>query len=355
MTIQLLDAAGTVIGTTTTDGGGNYSFVNMMPATYAVREILPDGYFDGDTEAGSAGGVVTDDLISAIALASGAKATDYDFSLIQPGDLCGYVYLDSKDDGQRDAGDAGIANVTLVLKNADGQPTGATATTDANGYYCFPGLRPGTYTISEVPPNGNLDGANTPGSAGGTAGAQRTITDIVLAPGEDGDDYDFGELLPVSIGGHVGIATPGECGTPNTPGISGVTIQLLDASGAVIGAATTDPNGNYLFTNMAPGTYGIHELQPGSYFDGDTHAGSAGGTVGDDTVTNVILATGIAATNYDFCEIAPASLSGYVFQDGPPIVVQSANQVPDVALRAMASWWPAIRCWRESRWSCATA
>ena len=38
--------------------------------------------------------------------------------------------------------------------------------------------------------------------------------------------------------------------------------------------------------------------------------------------------------HYDFCEIPPATLSGFVFQDGPPIPLEFAGQVPDVlALR----------------------
>ena len=95
-----------------------------------------------------------------------------------------------------------------------------------------------------------------------------------LLPGVDATDYDFSEMLPVSIDGHVGIAVNGLCGTPDTPPIAGVTMQLLDADGNVIGTTQTDADGNYVFGNLAPGNYGVREVQPAGYFDADTHAGS---------------------------------------------------------------------------------
>jgi hypothetical protein len=44
--IQLLDAGGNVIATTTHDGG-SYQFTNLAAGTYGIREFQPDGYDDG--------------------------------------------------------------------------------------------------------------------------------------------------------------------------------------------------------------------------------------------------------------------------------------------------------------------
>ena len=62
-----------------------------------------------------------------------------------------------------------IAGVTPNLLDSAGNLLGVTVQTDATGLYCFTGLRPGTYGVSEVQPGGYYDGLDTPGNAGGTA------------------------------------------------------------------------------------------------------------------------------------------------------------------------------------------
>ena len=57
--------------------------------------------------------------------------------------------VDTNNNGIRDSGEAPIAGVTVILKDAGGQPTGATAITNAQGYYEFTGLRPGTYGVAK--------------------------------------------------------------------------------------------------------------------------------------------------------------------------------------------------------------
>ena len=142
VTIQLLNSTGSVIDTTQTDANGEYNFDNLPPGTYGVHEIQPAGYFDGETEHGSAGGNVSNNLVTQIVLISGVDAVHYDFCEIPPAQLCGFVYVDMNNNGLKEAGEAGIANVTVELLDANGQPTGVTAVTDATGEYCFVGLRP---------------------------------------------------------------------------------------------------------------------------------------------------------------------------------------------------------------------
>ena len=122
MTIELLNSNGTVIGTRVTDANGEYRFDNLAPGTYSVREIQPANYFDGETEAVSAGGIVTNNFMTAIALGSGVAAVHYDFCEIPPAQLCGFVYADLNDNGLKEAGEQGISGVTVELLNANGQP-----------------------------------------------------------------------------------------------------------------------------------------------------------------------------------------------------------------------------------------
>ncbi len=335
VTIELLNGSGTVIGTRITDANGEYRFDNLAPGTYSVREIQPANYFDGKTYQGSAGGTVTNNFVTAIALGSGVAGVHYDFCEIPPAKLCGFVYADLNNNGLKEAGEQGIAGVTLELLDANGQPTGVTIQTDATGEYCFVGLRPGTYGVREFQPSGYFDGLDTPGDAGGTAhNPGDSITGAVLAGGQHGENYNFGELPPASIAGKVHVNTTGDCADPTNPPLAGVTIHLLDSAGNIIASATTAADGTYHFDNLAPGTYGVQEIQPQAYFNGATYQGSAGGSVVANLVTNIVLVAGLHAVHYDFCEIPPAALSGFVFQDGPPIEVQNAGDVPDVlALR----------------------
>ena len=69
---------------------------------------------------------------------------DLKVDLVSIGD---YVWWDVDRDGPQDQGEAPVPGVTVNLLK-DGQPTGKTTTTDANGYYAFGNLLPSTdYTV----------------------------------------------------------------------------------------------------------------------------------------------------------------------------------------------------------------
>src|SRR5207244_11943102 len=92
--------------------------------------------------------------------------------------LSGYVYCDSNNNGMKDAGEAGIANVEIKLLNSVGAPvvdangTPVTKKTDGNGFYRFDVL-PGTYQLMETQPTGGGvigDGIVKAGTCAGIAG-----------------------------------------------------------------------------------------------------------------------------------------------------------------------------------------
>ena len=91
----------------------------------------------------------------------------------------------------------------------------------------------------------------------------------------------------------------------------------------------TGQDGRYQFDRLPPGQYTVRESQPSGYFQGGQCAGSGGGI---DTVPDLIsaipLPAGVQLVDYNFHEMPPGSLSGYVFQDGPAFE-RTAERCPD--------------------------
>src|SRR5205807_1011143 len=112
----------------------------------------------------------------------------------------GHVYVDSNNNGIREAGEPAIANaiVTLTGINDLGVAIQLTQQTAVDGAYFFSNLRPGTYTITETQPSGYLDGKDTIGSQGGVTSNDH-FSSIALQQGVNGVNNDFGELPLVSI------------------------------------------------------------------------------------------------------------------------------------------------------------
>lgn len=66
-------------------------------------------------------------------------------------ELGDYVWVDGNANGQQDQGEAGLSGVTVTATGANGSVT--TTTTSGSGYYLFPCLYAGTYTVSfQIPP-----------------------------------------------------------------------------------------------------------------------------------------------------------------------------------------------------------
>lgn len=333
VTVKLFDGQGNLIATTQTNANGQYQFTNLKPGTYRVDEAQPADYFDGAEHLGSVGGSLADnDSMSGIALVSGTAATEYNFLEVAPAQLSGYVYVDDNNNGVKDPGEEGIPGAVVELRDANGALTGRTATTDAAGYYRFGNLMPGTYGLTELQPLGYFDGLDAAGSVGGIAdNPGDAITQVVLASWDNGLNYNFGELRPGSISGRVHAERNLDCiPDPDEPLLAGVTIYLLDASGNRIAETNTDDQGYYTFTGLAPGVYGVEEVQPAGYLDGRDHVGSVGGQqVQNDQLIDINLGSGVAAVHYDFCELLPSSISGYVFQDGDSLSIEEGQPVPD--------------------------
>ncbi|MEM7456719.1 MAG: SdrD B-like domain-containing protein, partial [Planctomycetota bacterium] len=336
--LVLLNDAGDEVARTFTDVDGRYMFDGLRPGNYTVREVQPDGYLDGAETAGTIGGAIvgttSDDVVSGIALASGADAVNYDFCEHIPATLKGTVYHDVNNDGRQDAGEEGIEGVRLVLTDADGNVVAETFT-DAEGNYCFEDLLAGEYKLQEFQPDGYVDGKESTGTVDGDVVGfheNDVFCDIVLRGGDDAVDYDFGEIKLATISGVVHADLNGDCVFDPSLGeetLEGVTLELLDAQGDVIATTVTNANGEYEFTGVLPGEYSVREQQPDGYFDQGQVAGSHDGDdSGENIITGIMVQSGQNLTQYNFCEVEQAEIHGRVWEDGPAFRTEDGN-VPD--------------------------
>ncbi|MEM9496133.1 MAG: SdrD B-like domain-containing protein [Pseudomonadota bacterium] len=281
VTVQLKDAAGNVLRTTTTDASGTYTFTDVPAGGYIIGVLAPDGF------GFSAPNRTTDDLDSDLYQANGmsgvfhianGQTIDVDGGIVPPaqpqgGTFTGRVWRDEDDDGVQDGGEASIGNVTVQLKDANGNVL-RTTTTDANGNYTFTDVPEGGYVIGVLAPNGFT-----------FSPPNRTTddldSDLIQATGmsgvfhiRDGQTIDVdGGLVPDvvqpqtgSIGDRVWIDTDGDgIQDPGEAGAAGVTVQLKDAAGNVLRTTTTDANGNYLFDDVPAGNYSVGVIAPNGF------------------------------------------------------------------------------------------
>ncbi|MBK8444763.1 MAG: DUF11 domain-containing protein [Sphingobacteriales bacterium] len=191
--VNLLDAAGNQIATTTTSNGGYYIF-NVEPGQYIVEFVAPSGYEPtqqggGDNQNNTDSNAnTTTGQTAIITISAGENDMTIDAGYTPLGSIGDYVWLDVDGDGVQDAGEQGIPNVTVTLTYPDG--TTATTTTDGTGHYIFEDLPAGNYVV-------------TVGTGpDGTALTTPATDNVSLGAGEDYVDADFGfdgELIDLEL------------------------------------------------------------------------------------------------------------------------------------------------------------
>ena len=114
-------------------------------------------------------------------------------------------------------------------------------------------LPPGDYTVE-------LDVTTVPDGMSPTT----PIDASIALPVGGHEVVDFGLAELVTLGSTVWIDTNGDgVVDPDEEGIAGVLVNLYDMDGELIDIAETDADGNYLFTDLLPGSY-LVQLVPAS-------------------------------------------------------------------------------------------
>ena len=142
VTLTGTDDVGNAVNlSTVTNPDGSFTFTGLRPSDasgYTIAATTPSGDLAGKGAAGTAGGTVSGGRVGAIVVNDGTSGTAYDFGVLIPAGLFGYVYVDANDDGSR-AGDVGLPGVTVTLTGTDdnAQAVDTATTTGADGSYAF--------------------------------------------------------------------------------------------------------------------------------------------------------------------------------------------------------------------------
>ena len=311
-TVQLLDKDGQVIATTTTDANGNYSFDNLPDGTYSVK-VVKDGALtdleqtedpDGAKDSASEPIVLNED---------NPTKKNVNFGYVPDYFIKGTIYRDGNRSGALDTGEKLYEGVTVNLVDADGNVV-ATTTTDEKGNYSFDKLPAGTYSIKVVQ-DGPIAGLEQTGDPDATKdNASEPITLNNDNPSKT--DVNFGYVNNNSLSGTVyrdDSRNGDQDGTE--PGYSGVTVQLLDKDGNVVGTTTTDANGKYSFSKLPDGTYSVKVVKDGELADTEqTEDPDANKDNASEPVT--LGEDNPSKDNIDFGYVPDYSIHGLVYRDG---------------------------------------
>jgi hypothetical protein len=206
----------------------------------------------------------------------------------QSASVAGRVWFDADGGADQDVGEPGFANVEVVLKDQFGTPI-ATAYTDANGRFLFPGVEPGngyyvesesgvpgglceTFPTACTPPSTNV---NRSSAFNLSAGQNYDQADIGYKPATG--TAAFGDLVWVDANSN-GVRDLGE------PGFGGRTVLLhRDTNGdgilqpctvppactgtdLLVASTTSAADGSYLFAGQTTGsTYFVSTAIPSGY------------------------------------------------------------------------------------------
>ena len=365
VTVELLNATGAVVGTTTTNALGEYMFTGLASGTYSVRfSSLPIGSSAAPVNTGSNDGVDSDATFAGAAtatttattatftLAAGEDNLTVDMGIVPPANtntLGNFVWFDTNNDGVQDTGEKGMAGVSVTLFNNLGVAIGNTVT-DANGQYLFAGLADGSYSVgfNNLPAGFDFTTKDVANNASGTRSAADRATgrtgQVSLGAGNRNDrSLDAGIVSTRAVLGDKvfddkngdGVQDAGE------GGVAGVAVTLYAADGVtVVSSTVSDQNGNYLFANLLPGTYvvGFGNLPAGMELTQQNGAGDNGNNTNSDAnpLTGLTAPITLSAGEVDLSVDAgirttpTATVGNLVWDDLNGDGVQQANE-PGIA------------------------
>lgn len=277
--VQLFQADGiTLISSTTTDAYGQYIFNQLPAGEYIIGfSNLPVDYIftntAGSDSATNSNPIPATGKTPIIQLGQGQYNMTIDAGIFNniptnTNSLGNFVWDDLNKDGIQDINEPGVAGVTVQLFDAT-QTLLHTTSTNAQGFYLFPDLANGTYHVgfSNLPLgyvfSTNNQGIDTLDSDADPATGMSP--DVLLT----GNTHDRSLDAGINLGNtRIGKATVGDLvwydmnnngiQDINELGVPKIVVHLCAADGiTILDSTTTDALGNYIFTGLDAGVYGV--------------------------------------------------------------------------------------------------
>lgn len=201
-------------------------------------------------------------------------------TLPNPSKIGDFVWKDLDQDGVQDAGEPGMAGVTVHLIGAtlSGTQVNIAAMSGANGEFAFDGLSPGNYQVKvDLPAIHVFSPANIGSDLSDSDILSDSLTEVFfLAASTFASHWDIGLIEldeKINIGDFVfQDADHNGIQGINEQGIQNITVRLYEMpSNTLVASTTTNLLGKYLFTNVMPGIYQV-EFALGSLQNGYVYA-----------------------------------------------------------------------------------
>jgi len=287
--VELYDLVGQVIDQTVTDSNGFYRFTGVESNVYRVGFVLPDATAliftrkDQTNDAGDSDANPSSGRSDPVRIEDGTNDQTIDAGITgllssKPSTLGDSIWEDINGNGLQETGEPALAGITVQLLNSNGTVI-QTTLSDSSGRYFFTQLMADRYQVRFTLPNGysftrpNQDELDEDDSDAQDFDEDNETSwgdteSINLGVSEIDTRWDAGFYRPVQVGNFIwedqngnGLQDEGE------PGIGGVEIELYRAGedDEPIETTTSGSDGEYGFTELAPGTYYIRVVPPATH------------------------------------------------------------------------------------------
>lgn len=227
--IEIYDAEGNVYASGETDSEGKFTFKNIVPGEYTFKETKAPNSYE-------------------------LNPTVFNFTVSENGDIVGQTVITDKPNRyvvkKVDAEGNALAGTIFQMTDDETGEVFATVESDENGLVVFESIPFGKYTIKEVTP--------TPGYVLSKEKIEIEVTDEWINLGE-------GEFNS-KITNEPTVVIFEKKDADTNEGIAGAEITIYDANGEIYAIGVTDENGQFIVSNIVPGSYLFAETKaPDTY------------------------------------------------------------------------------------------
>lgn len=240
---------------------GSFLFDAVMPGNYWLEYQLPENAIFARTAAG--GNAISGENGTgrgeSFAFATGDEVQAPLCGALTLGHIEGSAYQDHNGDGIRSGDEEALAGMTLTLTPSRDDLEEITVTTGQDGSFRMAELRPDTYTLTVICPEGEatsrMDNLLLPLAAGKPSQSVQ----LPVTMGAVWEDQRVGAVFPASLSGRMwmdennnGLFDEGE----RTPAGYEITVTD-DLTGSIFDTLRTDKEGRFASSGMIPGSFTV--------------------------------------------------------------------------------------------------